>query len=111
LGKIPIQVTIINDPLKKQDCEASCGTDWSSLQALALARKQISERFTGNIQLTYVDMDEETTSDEMKKWISLGKSGKLSLPLLVINGQLRISGSFDMRQMIDAIEVETEMRV
>jgi glutaredoxin len=111
LGKIPIKVTIINDPLKKQDCEASCGTDWSSLQAIALARKQISERFKGNIQLTYMDVDEETNSDEMKKWISSVKNGKLSLPLLVINGQLRISGSFDMRQMIDAIEVETELGV
>jgi disulfide oxidoreductase YuzD len=111
LGNNPVKVTIINDPLRKQDCDASCGTDWSSLQSLDLARKQINERFNGNIQLTYMDMDNETTSDEMKRWISSVKSGNLSVPLLVINGQLRISGSFDIRQMIDAIEVETEMGV
>ena len=35
--------------------------------------------------------------------------GNLSLPLLLINGEPRISGPFDIRMLLDAIEAEIEM--
>lgn len=111
MDKNPVKVTIINDPLKKQDCDASCGADWSSLQTLDLARKQVNERFGGNIQLTYMDIAGETAGSEPDKWMVALKEHNLSVPLLVINGQLRISGNFNIRQMMDAIEVEMEMEV
>jgi hypothetical protein len=34
----------------------------------------------------------------------------LSLPLLIIDGQTRISGQFDIRQLIDAINAEVEIK-
>jgi disulfide oxidoreductase YuzD len=110
LGDNAIQVTILNDPLR-QDCDASCGTDWSSLQALDQARKQINERFDREIQLTYLDLTKDTTSSDVLKWNDEIESKNLSLPLLILNGQLRISGRFDIRQLLDIIEVQIETGV
>ena len=33
----------------------------------------------------------------------------LSVPLLLINGRLRIAGQFDIRRMMDAVEAEMEI--
>ena len=105
----PVQVTIIDDPLLKQDCDMSCGTDWSSLQMLDLARKQITGKYGTNVQLTYMDMTGDDTDRDIDKWMDSIKKQNVVVPLLVINGQVRISGNFDIRQMMDAIEVEMEM--
>jgi len=70
-----IRVTILNDPLR-QDCDASCGTNWSSLQALDQARKQINERFDRDIQLTYLDLTRDTTDSDVLKWNEEIKSKK-----------------------------------
>lgn len=109
MSKRPVQVTIINDPLQKQDCDGACGTDWSSLHALDTARKQIQEKFGDSINLTYLDIAEGTTTEEMEKWIERIQSKNLFAPLLIINGHMRISGSFDTRQLLDAIEATKEM--
>jgi disulfide oxidoreductase YuzD len=111
LSKRPVRIIIINDPLNNQDCDASCGTDWSSLQSLELARKQIRERFEGDIRLTYLDITQDSAGDDVKRWMEEIKKKNLSVPLLIINGHLRISGNFDIRQMMDVIEVESELGV
>ena len=111
MAKNPLQVTIINDPLRKADCDGACGADWSSMQTLDMARKQIHERFGENARLTYIDVAEGTMTDSLQSWLDYIKERKLSVPLLVIDGQVRISGHFDVRQMMDAIEVQTEMGV
>lgn len=109
MPKSPLQVTIINDPLKKTDCDGACGVDWSSLQTLEMARKQIQERFGNDVRLTYLDIAQGTMMENMQVWIDYIKQRNHQVPLLVIDGQLRIAGNFDVRQMIDAIEVQTEM--
>ena len=53
----------------------------------------------------------DSTDDGMAYWIETIKSRNLGVPLLVVNGQIRIAGNFDIRQMIDVIEVDREMGV
>ncbi|MFC2056992.1 hypothetical protein ACFLTO_05460 [Chloroflexota bacterium] len=43
------------------------------------------------------------------EWSGVIKDRNLLLPLLLINGQLRISGRFDIRQLLDTIGIEIEM--
>jgi glutaredoxin len=104
-----IQVTIINGH-SKQDCDEACGTDWSLNESLDLARQRIKERFEGNVELAYLDVASDRTV-EGEEWIRKIDKNNLSTPLLVLNGQVRISGNFDIRQMLDVIEAEMEMGV
>lgn len=89
----------------------SCGADWSSMQILDLARKQLTEKFGDTIHLTYMDIDKNSIDEGVTYWIETIKKKKLSVPLLIVNGQIRIAGNFDIRQMMDVIEVEMEMGV
>ena len=111
MGKKPVQVTIINDPLYRQDCDVSCGADWSSMTVLEMARRQLKEKFGDDINLTYMDIAADSADEGIIHWIHTIKQKKLGVPLLIINGQIRIAGNFDIRQMMDVIEVEREMGV
>ena len=103
-----IQITIINDS-RWEECEAACGIDWSSPESITLAGQRIKDRFGKEMQLEYLDLASVKASDEIQKWNEDVRDKNLSLPLLVLNNQLRISGPFDIRQLLDTIEAEMEI--
>ena len=106
--KQTIQITIVDDS-KGEKCDAYCGADWSSPEVIALANQRIKDRFGDKIQLAYLDLSEPTTNHDALEYSRVIKSKNLSLPLLLINGEPRISGQFDIRQLLDAIEAEIEI--
>ena len=106
--KHAIQITIIGDSLQEK-CDAGCGEDWSSPETLALARQRIKDRFGDKIQLQYLDLSKAIANHDALEWNEVIKNKNLSLPLLLINGQPRISGLFDIRQLLDTIEAEIEI--
>ena len=108
LIKYAIQVNIINDS-RWQGCEAECGIDWSSPEAIATANQRIKDRFGEKIQLAYLDLSKNVRNQDTLEWNEKIENKGLSLPLLLLNGQMRISGNFDIRQLLDTIEVELEM--
>jgi disulfide oxidoreductase YuzD len=105
-----IEVTIINDP-SRQDCEVSCGIDWSCGESLELAEKQVKNRFGDRVHLKYCDMTGKNKDNTLIRWGEKIENENLSVPLLVLNGHLRITGNFDIRQMLDVIEAELEIGV
>jgi len=109
LVKQTIQITIIDDS-KGEKCEAHCGVDWSSAEAIALANQRIRDRFGDKIQLEYLDLSKPVANRHSLKLSQEVKNKNLSLPLLLINGKPRISGQFDNRLLLDAIEAEAEIK-
>ena len=103
-----IDVTIITGPDRK-DCDASCGTDWSSGESLELAEKQVNNRFGDQVRLKCYDLTGKDKDETLIGWREKIENENLSVPLLVLNGRLRISGNFDIRQMLDVIEAELEI--
>ena len=108
MAKNDIKITIVNDSRRKE-CGAECGTDWSSPEAIALASQRIKDRFGNRIQLAYLDLPEARDNPDALEWNKVIKNKNLLLPLLLLNGQLRISGQFDIRQLLDTIEAEIEI--
>ncbi len=109
LNKQPIQITIVDDS-KSEKCEAHCGIDWSSAEAIALATKRTIDRFGDKIQLDYLDLSKPMANHHALELDRQVKAKNLPLPLLVINGMPRISGQFDIRQLLDAIDAEIEIK-
>ena len=109
MSKHGIQVVIVDDS-KGEKCAADCGTDWSSAEALALASQRIEDRFGTKIGLHYLDLSQPTTEPGTPEWRREIENKNLPLPLLLINNQPRISGQFDIRQLLDTIEAEMEIR-
>lgn len=108
--KPTIQITIVDDSRGEQ-CHAECGLDWSAAEVIALASQRIKDRFGEEIALEYLDLAKATANRHTLELSQEINGEKLLLPLLTINGQLRISGQFDVRQLLDAIEAEMEIRV
>ncbi|MFC1985681.1 hypothetical protein ACFLWC_01645 [Chloroflexota bacterium] len=110
MTKHTIEITIVDDK-QRRECDTECGADWSSAEAIALAKQRIKDRFVENIELAYLDLSQppsELHTLELNREI---ENKNLSLPLLLVNGQPRISGQFDIRQLLDVIEAETELGV
>ncbi len=107
--KHTVQVTIVDDS-KGEKCDAHCGVDWSSVEAITLASQRIKDRFGDKIQLEYLDLSKPIANRHALELFQGTKNNELSLPLLLINGKLRISGQFDIRLLLDAIDAELEIK-
>ena len=106
--KDTIQITIINGS-SQQECDAHCGEDWSSPETITLASQRIKDRFGKNIRLECIDLSKAMANRRASEWGQAIKNKNLSLPLLLINGEPRISGQFDIRQLLDAIDAEIDI--
>lgn len=109
LNRHAIQITIVDDS-KGEKCDAHCGVDWSSVEAISLANKVIKDRFGDRVKLEYLDLSQPATNHHALELGQEVRNKDLSLPLLLINGKPRISGQFDIRQLLDAIDAETEIK-
>jgi disulfide oxidoreductase YuzD len=103
-----VEINIIDDT-SRRDCGIDCGTDWSSRDAVALADRQIRRRFGNEARLEYIDLSQTMPDNQTAELRQLIREKNLSVPLLLVNGRLRIAGQFDTRQIIDAIEAEMEL--
>ncbi len=108
MNKPTIQITIVDDS-RGEKCDAECGLDWSSAEVITLASQRIKDRFGEKIELEYLDLAKATANRHTLELSQEIKGKNLLLPLLTINGRLRISGIFDVRQLLDAIEAEMEI--
>lgn len=109
-AELPIEITIVDSSAHKRDCDNYCGVDWASPESIKLARQRIKERFGDRVKLDYLDLAIAEANPEAPKLKEQVKEGKLTLPALVISGEARISGQFDIRLLLDAIDAETEIR-
>ena len=109
LDETAIQITIVDDSCREK-CDFRCGIDWSSAEVITLASDRIKDRFGSKIKLDYLDMAEPVTNRYALELSCRARKEKLPLPLLVIDGQPRISGEFDIRLLLDAIETELEIK-
>src|SRR3989304_4347882 len=101
-GKTTIQITVLDDR-HAEECEAGCSIDWSLPESLALARQQAQERFGNKVKIDYLNISRTKAKPDMLRWREEIRNKNLLLPLLLINGQLRIAGPFDIRQLMDTI--------
>ena len=109
MAKDVIEIVIVDDS-RAERCEVQCGEDWSAAEALALAKQRIEERFDKKVQLEYIDLAKAATEPHILELKQKIEDEKTQVPLLVIDGKPRVFGLFDIRILLDTIEVELETR-
>ncbi len=107
MAKPTIQVTIAYDS-KGEGCNVDCGVDWSSAEVITLTSQRIKERFGDRVELEYVDLSKPGTN--LPKLNQALRNKNQPLPLLVIDGQVRISGQFDIHLLLGAVDAEIEIK-
>jgi hypothetical protein len=89
-------------------CQAGCGWDWSQPDRLKLAEERLQSRYGAEVQLEYVDLA-RSGSPPLEDCEKGEKEEEAHFPRLLINGKMKIAGDFDMRMLLDAVEVESEI--
>lgn len=102
-----IQVTVF-DNSQGEKCEGRCGLDFSAPGAIESITELLDKLYRGRVQLEYLDLAEPSISSAHPEIVEKVRVENLSLPLLLINGKLRISGYFDIRLLQNAIQIEME---
>ena len=108
LIEFAMQITIVDDS-KGNRCEANCGIDWSSTETVAIASQQLKDRFGDGIKLKYIDLSKRVADYKAGELKQRVRDKSLSLPLLLVNDKLRISGQFDIRLLLDIVDAEREI--
>ncbi|MDP2920081.1 MAG: hypothetical protein Q8O43_07690 [Dehalococcoidia bacterium] len=98
-----LNIEIVTDK-NQPACAENCGTDWSQPEALANVREQLLKLFGNRVRLKHTIVS--NAEDHRRR---LGKSP--GFPLLLANGEVRLSGQFDLRQVIDIAQTQLEMGV
>ncbi len=105
----PLEVSIIFGK-EAGACDAGCGTDWSLPENIAAARNDVSSKFGPRVALSFCNLSFSSDCRVPEDLSRLIAAGSIMLPLLVIEGEARITGYFDLRMMRDVIEAEMERR-
>ena len=99
-----LRVVIVNHS-GSVHCQAGCGLDWSQPESLKLAEERLQSRYGTEVQLEYIDL-----ARSGEPFCEAGEvEEEVRFPRLLINGKMKIAGDFDMRMLLDAVEVEAEM--
>lgn len=102
-----IQVTILGDS-SAPPCEGDCAINWLKPEHRASAAKGLAARFGDDVQVEFVDVSGPLKKAAHRALVQRARKEGLTFPVLLINGNTRIPGPFDMRMLLDIVEVEAE---
>lgn len=104
------EITILDDS-RVLRCDAGCGIKWSKKEELEMARKQIKSHLLEAFTLEYLDLAQQEVNKKFTPLLQKAKKANLQYPLLIINGDIRISGDFDLRMLSDMIDAARELDI
>ncbi|MBI2859112.1 MAG: hypothetical protein HYX90_08545 [Chloroflexi bacterium] len=104
---LPLKVEIVTGA-SAGACDAGCGVDWNLPQNLAAAKEEAHKRFGPRVRLSLCSISSPCQDGLPTSLQQQIEGGVVLLPVLLVKGEPRISGYFDMRMMLDVIEAALE---
>ncbi len=87
---------------RSEACMQDCGTDWSLPEARMEAGRAVKQAFGAEVRLSYQSLTRN-------KVARVKYGNERVFPLLMINGHVRLTGEFEVRQIIDLVQAEREL--
>lgn len=104
-----LRVFIFEDREAGKPCAEDCGVDWLKAENQQLAQRLVKQRFGEQVQLHFVNLHHPGERERYPQVLRRVAEENMFLPLLEINGEVKINGYFDMRMLTDMIEVAREV--
>ena len=104
-----LTVAVYEQVANAKMCSESCGVNWLTPGPQQEARDRLKQRFGDKVKIDFYDLDIPAVQEKHGKWLERVKKEKLLMPLLVIDGEVRINGFFDTRMLIDMVDAEGEL--
>lgn len=105
----PLVQVLILDSSQSGKCEARCGLDWSVPEEMKELKQSLHKLHSDTVQVEYFDLANAGVRRLYPEVVKRARQENLPLPLLVLNGKIRLSGYFDFRMLQDAIQAEMEL--
>ena len=99
--KVPISLTIFDDS-NGEYC-SSCG------ESVELVIEHLREKYGDEVTIEHLDFAEPAICLRYQEIANRVKEGELMLPLVAIDGVLRLSGALGYRTVVEAIETQKEV--
>lgn len=99
----PIRVTIF-DHTTQEHCSVHCGVERMQ-DEVAFIAEHLKNRYGEGVEVEYIDLAHSPQNDEVRDRIG---AQNLPLPVVAINGVLKLAGSLQYRIIADAIEALLE---
>ncbi len=106
-NRLVIRVTVVDDT-RGSKCEGRCGLDFSTAGTLRSTSELLNKLYGKRVELDFVDLAGDQSGSNMEI-AEMVRREEMALPLLLVNGKLRISGYFDLHSLQEAIQAEMEM--
>ena len=90
-------------------CTEGCGTDWLVEENQRLAHEVVERAFGPGVSLRFVNLAEPAAQEANRELMERVRSEGLPLPALLINGEVKIAGYFDLRMLNDMIGAAREL--
>lgn len=104
------KVTVIDDT-EADKCEGHCGLEFSSPQVIEQTTELLRNLFGETVQLEYLELRGPVAGRQHPEIVERVRTENLPLPLLLINGNLRVSGYFDTDLLKRVIQADLEMEL
>lgn len=98
----PIQVTIFDDRAAEH-CPGGCG------DSLDFVTSYLKERYGETVEVEYLNLAQPAVRRRNRKILAQIEEQGLLLPLVALNGRLKLSGSVEYRAIVEAIETLKEV--
>lgn len=73
-------------------------------------RDRLQERFEGTVELEYLDLAQPGVAGSYPELEKIASAQNLVLPVIAFDGVVRLAGMVDYRTLVEAIEMEWEVR-
>lgn len=82
--------------------------DWMKGENQALARREVTRKHGDEVVVDFMDIRTSAASAAQTELIRRVQAQNPPFPVLLLNGNPRITGPFDVRMLLDMIETELD---
>ena len=107
-NKPKMRLGILNDSSRRDGCTWCFGT-WSTPEDIAFIVGRLQERYGGQVAVEYVDVAQDQPDQDDARLIELAREQGLPLPVVAIDGSIKLIGAADYRVIAEAIEAQGGM--
>lgn len=101
-GETPIRVTIFDDS-SGEHCPSGCG------DSIDFVTEYLKEKYGEAVEVEYLNLAQPAVRRRNPEIIARIEEQGLLLPLVAINGRLKLSGNMEYRAIVEAIETLKEV--
>jgi len=104
-----MDVVVLEHREMGKPCTEGCGMDWLVEENQKLAHELVEQGFGSSVSLRFVNLAEPGAEAAYRSLVEHVRAEGIVLPVLIINGEVKIAGYFDLRMLNEMIDATSDL--